>query len=53
MFSPQDGTLALICLFWLAHTGFGLPLATYLLYNYISTLPGDLLESAFIDGAGH
>lgn len=38
---------------WLAHTGFGLPLATYLLYNYISTLPRDLLESAFIDGAGH
>jgi alpha-glucoside transport system permease protein len=38
---------------WLAHTGFGLPLATYLLYNYISTLPRDLLESAFIDGASH
>jgi len=38
---------------WLAHTGFGLPLATYLLYNYISGLPRDILESAFIDGAGH
>lgn len=38
---------------WLAHTGFGLPLATYLLYNYISTLPRDILESAFIDGASH
>ncbi len=38
---------------WLAHTGFGLPLATYLLYNYISELPRDLLESAFIDGASH
>jgi len=36
---------------WLAHTGFGLPLATYLLYNYISQLPRDLFESAFIDGA--
>ena len=36
---------------WLAHTGFGLPLAVYLLYNYISTLPRDILESAFIDGA--
>jgi alpha-glucoside transport system permease protein len=36
---------------WLAHTGFGLPLATYLLYNYISELPRDILESAFIDGA--
>jgi alpha-glucoside transport system permease protein len=38
---------------WLAHTGFGLPLATYLLFGYISTLPRDLLESAFIDGASH
>ena len=36
---------------WLAHTTFGLPLATYLLYNYISQLPRDTLESAFIDGA--
>jgi alpha-glucoside transport system permease protein len=38
---------------WLGHTGFGLPLATYLLYNYISTLPRETLESAFIDGASH
>ncbi len=36
---------------WLAHTGFGLPLATYLLYNYISTLPREILESAYMDGA--
>jgi alpha-glucoside transport system permease protein len=38
---------------WLAHAGFGLPLATYLLYNYISNLPKEILESAFIDGASH
>jgi alpha-glucoside transport system permease protein len=38
---------------WLAHTGFGLPLAIYLLFNYISQLPRDILESAFIDGASH
>ena len=38
---------------WLAHTGFGLPLATYLLFNYISGLPRETLESAFIDGASH
>jgi alpha-glucoside transport system permease protein len=38
---------------WLAHTGFGLSLATYLLYNYVSQLPRDILESAFIDGASH
>ena len=36
---------------WLAHTGFGLPLATYLLFNYISTIPRDIFESAFLDGA--
>ncbi|HEX9386551.1 MAG TPA: carbohydrate ABC transporter permease [Anaerolineales bacterium] len=38
---------------WLAHTGFGLPLATYLLFNYISGLPRETLEAAFIDGASH
>lgn len=38
---------------WLAHTGFGLALATYLLYGYISTIPREILESAFIDGASH
>ncbi len=38
---------------WLAHTGFGLPLACYLLYNYVSQIPKDILESAFIDGASH
>ncbi len=38
---------------WLAHTGFGLPLAVYLMFNYISTLPRDILESAFIDGASN
>ena len=38
---------------WLAHTGFGLPLATYLLFNYISTLPSELLEAAYIDGASN
>jgi alpha-glucoside transport system permease protein len=36
---------------WLAHTGFGLALATFILYNYISSLPREILESAFIDGA--
>jgi alpha-glucoside transport system permease protein len=36
---------------WLAHTGFGLPLAIYLLFNYIGSLPRDILESAYIDGA--
>ena len=38
---------------WLAHTGFGLPLATYLLRNYIGALPSSIIESAKIDGADH
>ncbi len=36
---------------WLAHTAFGLPLAIFLLYNFISQLPRDLFESSAIDGA--
>jgi alpha-glucoside transport system permease protein len=38
---------------WLAHTGFGLPLAIFLLRNYIAGLPRELIESAAIDGASH
>ena len=38
---------------WLAHTGFGLPLAVFLLFNFISQLPRDLIESAHLDGASH
>ena len=38
---------------WLAHTAFGLPLATYLLRNYIGSLPSSIVESARIDGADH
>jgi alpha-glucoside transport system permease protein len=36
---------------WLAHTGFGLPFAIYLLRSYIAGLPRELMESARIDGA--
>jgi alpha-glucoside transport system permease protein len=36
---------------WLAHTGFGLPLAIFLLYGYISSLPHEIIESAQVDGA--
>jgi alpha-glucoside transport system permease protein len=36
---------------WLAHTGYGMPLAIYLLHNFMAGLPGDLLDSATIDGA--
>ena len=36
---------------WLAHTGFGLPLAVYLLRNYMVGLPRDIIENAKVDGA--
>ena len=36
---------------WLAHTGFGLPLAVYLLRNYMVGLPREIMESARVDGA--
>lgn len=36
---------------WLAHTGFGLPLAIYLLRNYMVGLPKDIIENARVDGA--
>jgi len=38
---------------WLAHTAFGLPLAIYLLRNYMAGLPREIMESARIDGASH
>ncbi len=38
---------------WLAHTGYGLPFAIYLLRNFFGALPRDLFEAAFLDGASH
>jgi len=36
---------------WLAHTGYGLPLAIYLLHNSVAGLPSELFDSAEVDGA--
>ena len=38
---------------WITHTAFAMPLAIYLLRNYIVNLPKELLQSARIDGANH
>ncbi|MFN8029192.1 MAG: carbohydrate ABC transporter permease [Dermatophilaceae bacterium] len=38
---------------WLAHIGFGMPLAVYILRNYMAGLPRAVIESAKIDGASH
>jgi alpha-glucoside transport system permease protein len=44
------GSLAQI---WLSHTMFSLPLAVFLLHNFIAQLPGSLIEAARVDGASH
>jgi alpha-glucoside transport system permease protein len=38
---------------WLAHIGFGMSLAIYILRNFMSTLPKEVIESAKVDGASH
>jgi alpha-glucoside transport system permease protein len=38
---------------WLAHTAYGLPLAIFLLRNFFGSLPKELLESAYLDGASN
>ena len=38
---------------WLAHIGFGMPLAVYIIRNYMATLPKEVIESAKVDGASH
>ena len=45
-----NGTLAQI---WLSHTMFSLPLAVFLLHNFIAQLPESLIEAARVDGASH
>ncbi len=46
----MNGTFAAV---WLAHIGFGMSLAIYILRNYMATLPMTVIESAKIDGASH
>ncbi len=38
---------------WIAHAIFALPLATFMLHNFISEIPGEVVEAARVDGAGH
>lgn len=46
---PEQNYLPL----WLAHSMFALPLAIFLLHNFISEIPGDVIEAARVDGATH
>jgi alpha-glucoside transport system permease protein len=46
----QDGSYAQV---WIAHTIFALPLAIFLLHNFIAEIPHEVIEAARVDGAGH
>ncbi len=38
---------------WIAHAIFAMPLAIFLLHNFIAEIPNELIEAARVDGAGH
>lgn len=50
-FTTNIGLTGSFAAVWLAHTGFGLPFAIFLLRNFIGALPREMFESAYLDGA--
>lgn len=50
---PTLGIVGQFSGIWLPHTMFSMPLAIYLLHNFISGLPREIMEAAFVDGANH
>ena len=50
---PASGLAGTVGAIWLAHACFALPLAVFLMHNFMSEIPKDLLEAARIDGANH
>ena len=50
---PATGLNGTVAAIWLAHACFALPLAIFLMHNFMSEIPRDLLEAARIDGASH
>ncbi|MDJ1114827.1 carbohydrate ABC transporter permease [Microbacterium dauci] len=53
IFSQNLGISGTFPAVWIAHTIFGLPLVTFLLHNFIAEIPGEVIEAARVDGAGH
>lgn len=49
---PDLGITGTYIPIWVAHTIFGLPLAIFLLHNFLSQIPRELVEAARVDGAG-
>ena len=50
-FTTSLGLTGSFAAVWLAHTGFGLPFAIFLLRNFFGALPREMFESAYLDGA--
>jgi alpha-glucoside transport system permease protein len=50
-FTTTIGLTGSFAAVWLAHTGFGLPFAIFLLRNFFGALPREMFESAYLDGA--
>lgn len=49
---PDLGITGTYIPIWIAHTIFALPLATFLLHNFLTQIPRELIEAARVDGAG-
>ncbi|MDR9363566.1 MAG: carbohydrate ABC transporter permease [Microbacteriaceae bacterium] len=49
---PDLGITGTYIPIWIAHTIFALPLATFLLHNFLRQIPRELIEAARVDGAG-
>jgi alpha-glucoside transport system permease protein len=50
---PNFGLKGSLAQIWVSHTMFSLPLAVFLLHNFIAQLPASLIEAARVDGASH
>ena len=50
---PNFGLTNSVITIWVAHTCFGMPFCVFLLRNFMSALPREIMEAAKVDGAGH
>ena len=50
---PSPGINGTIAQIWLTHTMFSMPLAIFLIHNFIAQLPSSVMEAARVDGASH
>ena len=46
---PGDSVIPI----WIAHTCFGMPFCIFILKNFVSSLPREIIEAARVDGASH